>query len=306
VRILIFGGWGQLGSDLVAAAAGLHEVIRPRHREVDIADPGAVLGVARDLRPDVLINAAAYHKVELCEQYPDRAFAVNAVGAAHVAQAAAAVRARCVYISTDYVFDGENPQGYSEDHPVDPVNLYGLSKAAGEWAVRIADEGSLVVRASALFGHAGSSGKGGNFVENMLAKALAGQPISVVDDQFTAPTCTRDMAERILLWLGVGAAPGIYHAANSGSCSWFLFCKQIFELARVEADLTRRATGVQQIRRPRWSVLIDSKSELLGLPPNRHWKDALAWYLNTRSSASLGVARTTDVHRTVMQREYGV
>jgi dTDP-4-dehydrorhamnose reductase len=285
VRILAFGGWGQLGADLAAVLPGRHELVRPTRHDVDVTDASAVGSAVEGERPDVVIDAAAFHKVELCEADPDRAFAVNVVGALNTARAARTAGARCVFISSDYVFDGENPHGYTEDDRVAPLSVYGVSKVAGEFVVRNACPDSLVVRGSGLFGHAGSSGKGGNFVETMLEKALAGQAISVVDDQVFAPTSTRDMAERIVLLLERDAPPGTYHAANAGSCSWYRFARTIFDLAGVEAELTPRSAGTQAVRRPRYSVLLDTRSGPLGLPASRSWERALAWYLDERPAA---------------------
>ena len=158
MRILVFGGWGQLGSDLAAASEARHDLLRPTHAEVEITDSVALNAVASAVRPDAVVNAAAFHKVESCEDDPARSFAVNTVGALNVARAARALGAPCVYVSTDYVFDGERPQGYVEEDVRAPVNVYGASKAAGERLVRLACPDSLVVRGSGLFGHAGSSG----------------------------------------------------------------------------------------------------------------------------------------------------
>jgi dTDP-4-dehydrorhamnose reductase len=287
MKVLVFGGWGQLGSDLaIVGEERGPELLRPRHTEIDIADREAVARSAQEHRPHVVITTAAFHKMEQTEADPAQTFAVNTLGARHVAEAARSAGARCVYISTDYVFDGEKSDGYTEDDPVNPVNLYGVSKAAGEWSVRNSCPDFMVVRGSGLFGHAGSSGKGGNLVETMLLKAAAGEPIQVVDDQFAAPTCTRDMANRIFLWLENHVPPGIYHGANRGGSSWFQFCKRIFELAGVKPDLTPKAAGVQEVRRPRSSILLDTRSERLGLPPNRHWEEGLAWYLDNRSAGT--------------------
>jgi dTDP-4-dehydrorhamnose reductase len=282
MRLVVFGGWGQLGSDLALAAAGRHELTRPTHAEVDIADPAAVTAYLGDAPPDAVVNAAAFHKVELCEEDPDRAFRVNAVGALGVARAARAVGARSLFVSTDYVFDGERSGGYREDDPVGPLNVYGVSKAAGEQAVRGADPAALVVRGSGLFGHAGSSGKGGNFVDNMIARAGRGDELSVVDDQVLSPTATRDMAERILMLLERGVPPGVYHAANAGSCSWYVLARRAIELSGLEAAVSPRPSGESTVRRPRCSVLLDTKSAALGLPASRSWEDALAWYLANR------------------------
>jgi dTDP-4-dehydrorhamnose reductase len=291
VKLLVLGGWGQLGTDLARAAEGRHEVVRPAHPDADVRDASALTRAAEDVRPDAILDLAAFHKVELCEEDPETSFAVNAVGAWNAGRAARAVGARCLFVSSDYVFDGEQPTGYAEDDTVGPLNVYGVSKVAGERAVLLANPDSLVVRGSGLFGHAGSSGKGGNFVETMLAKAAAGDPISVVDDQIFAPTSTRDMAERILLLLERDVPPGTYHAANAGSCSWYRFARTIFELAGVDADLSPRPAGEQAVRRPRSSILLDTKSATLGLAPNRPWREALRWYLQERSAAAVGAER---------------
>jgi dTDP-4-dehydrorhamnose reductase len=293
MRLLILGGWGQLGSDLFLSAQGRHDVIRPRRIEVDVTDQDAVGAFVADRHPDAVVDAAAFHRVEACETDPVRAFEVNALGALGVARASRRAGARCVYIGTDYVFDGGLPQGYEEDSPVAPLNVYGVSKAAGERLVRIACPDSLIVRGSGMFGHAGSSGKGGNFVETMLAKAAAGEPIRVVDDQVFSPTSTRDMAERILVLLEREVPSGIYHAANSGSCSWYGFARALFDLAGLQVDLSPRSTGPEaeeSVRRPHWSILLDTRGAELGLPPNRSWEEALEWYLAARPRQSVGAA----------------
>jgi dTDP-4-dehydrorhamnose reductase len=288
MRVLVFGGWGQLGTDLAAVAERRYELVRPTHADVDVTQGDNVANAVASSRPDAVVNAAAFHKVELCEEQPVPAFSVNAVGALNVARACRQQGVRCVYVSTDYVFDGENPRGYEEDDPTGPINVYGVSKASGERLVRLTTPDSLLVRGSGLFGHAGSSGKGSNFVETLLAKAAAGEAVSVVDDQFFSPTSTRDMAERISLLLERDAPPGIYHLANVGSCSWFLFARAIYELSGVEADLSPRPAGEQSVRRPRCSVLLDTKTAALGLPANRPWEEALRWYLESRPARLAG------------------
>lgn len=284
MRLILIGGWGQLGTDIAVAADDRHEVIRPRHGELDVLDARNLAAFMGERRPDAVVNAAAFHKVELCEDDPSQAFQVNAVGALNVARAAYHVGARTVFISTDYVFDGQNDDGYAEDDTVRPINVYGASKAAGELAVPALAPDALIVRGSGLFGHAGSAGKGGNFVDNMLARGRAGQPLSVVDDQTFAPTATRDMADRILRLLEEAAPAGTYHAANSGRCTWYELARRAFELSGIDADLTPRQTGESPVRRPRSSVLLDTKGPGLGLTPMRPWEDALRWYLVNRPS----------------------
>jgi dTDP-4-dehydrorhamnose reductase len=282
VRLLVFGGWGQFGAELALATEGRHELIRPPHLEADVTDAEAVGAALRAARPDVVVNAAAFHQVERCEQDPGTAMAVNAVGAVNVARAAAGAGARAVLLSSDYVFDGEKGIGYAEDDPPSPVNLYGVSKAAGERGVRIACGDSLVVRLSGLFGHAGSSGKGGNFVETILARASAGEPLSVVDDQRLSPTAAADAASRLLELLDRSAPAGTYHLANRGSCSWFELAAAVLELSGLTGRLAPRRTGADEVRRPRCSVLADTRTGPLGLASARPWRQALAWYLEAR------------------------
>jgi dTDP-4-dehydrorhamnose reductase len=280
MRLLVFGGWGQLGTDLAAAAWERgHDLARPRHAEVDVTDRAGVAGALAGASPDVVMNLAAFHQVERCEGDPGIAFEVNAVGALIVARAAAAAGARHVYLSTDYVFDGLTLDGYGEDAATGPLNVYGVSKVAGEHLVRNACPDSLVVRGSGLFGRAGSSGKGGNFVETMLAKAARDEDISVVDDQVFSPTSTRDMAERLLRLLEAAAPADVYHLANAGSTSWFGFARAIFEISGLQPRLTPRTADPTDVRRPARSVLLDTRTAALGLPPARPWTEALSDYL---------------------------
>jgi dTDP-4-dehydrorhamnose reductase len=283
VRLLVFGGWGQLGTELARSAEGRHELIRPARAEADVTDAAAVDAAVLAAAPDVVVNAAAFHKVERCQDDPATALAVNAVGAVNVARAAAGAGARAVFVSTDYVFDGEKGIGYTEDDPTSPVNLYGVSKAAGERGVSLVCPDALVVRLSGLFGHAGSSGKGGNFVETVLSRAEAGETLSVVDDQRIAPTAAADAADRLLELVVHGAPGGVYHLANRGSCSWFEFAGAVLELSGLAGDLTPRRTGSDEVRRPRSSILADTRTGRLGLGPARPWRQALAWYLEARA-----------------------
>jgi dTDP-4-dehydrorhamnose reductase len=286
MRLLVFGGWGQLGTELAGVAEGRHELIRPRHADVDVRDRRAVEEVVAANLPDVVVNAAAFHKVERCEEEPETAFAVNAVGAASVARAAAAAGARSVFVSSDYVFGGDEPKGYEEDDPTGPLNVYGVSKATGEWMVRLSPLDSLVMRGSALFGHAGSSGKGGNFVETIMARAAAGEPLSVADDIVMSPTAARDMAERMLLLLEREAPAGVYHVANAGGCSWYEFARAIVDAGGYPVEVAPRSSAEDSIRRPSCSVLVDTKSADLGLPPARPWREALEWYVANRAEGA--------------------
>src|SRR5436309_15423362 len=229
-RLLILGATGQLGTDLVhaAAAAGVDHV-GAAHEDIDVTRADSVAaGIARS-RPTIVINTAAFHRVDACEDDPHQAYLVNAVGALLVARAAGRAGARSVYISTDYVFSGDKPPAedgrltpdtaWVEDDPACPLNVYGASKAAGEEAVRLADPRHLIARVSSLFGAAGPRNKSSNFVEAILKKAGEGGPVRVVSDQWITPTYAADAA-RAIVRLALSDAGGAAHVTSCDGCTW--------------------------------------------------------------------------------------
>ena len=279
-RVLVTGASGMLGSDLVflLTAAGYDVLARPR-ADLDITDSGAVARELRELRPDVLVNCAAFTKVDDCETDP-RAFQVNAEAVANLADACGHVGAQLVQISTDFVFDGARQEPYREDDPVNPTSAYGRSKRAGEEeAMRL--PGSLVVRASWLFGRSGW-----NFVEAILKQVETGKTrLSVVVDQVGRPTSTTDLSEAVLALLEAGAS-GVYHFANRGEVSWNEFAREILWLAGrsdVAVDPTTAEALARPARRPAYSVLDTGKYERLTGRPIRHFRDPLAEYLARRA-----------------------
>ena len=279
-RVLVTGASGMLGSDLVflLTAARYDVLARPR-AELDISDPGQVSRTLRELRPDVVVNCAAFTKVDDCETDP-RAFAVNGEGVANLADACGHVGAQLVQISTDFVFDGTKLEPYREEDPVNPLSAYGRSKRAGEEeAMRL--PGSLVVRASWLFGRSGW-----NFIEAILKQVESGRPrLSVVVDQIGRPTSTTDLAEALLALLDAGAS-GLYHFANRGEVSWNEFAREILWLAgrtEVAVDPTTAEALARPARRPAYSVLDTGKFERLTGRPIRHFRDPLAEYLARRA-----------------------
>lgn len=279
-RVAIFGSAGQLGTDLVEAFRDEHrfEVIPLPHNEVDCTNADQVSEVMRRLRPDVAINSAAYVRVDDCEMRAHEAFEVNAIGALNVARACAELDALCVHISTDYVFDGEKASPYVESDPTCPINVYGASKLAGEFLVRQTPRW-LIVRAASLFGKTGSRGKGGNFVETILKKSKAGEPLKIVNDVRMSPTYTRDAAAGLVALVESGTY-GLIHLSNAGACSWYEFAKQAFEIAGVRTPIipiscTEYATAA---RRPKNSSLESERSPL----KLRSWQDALEAYLSEK------------------------
>ncbi len=280
MRVLLLGASGQLGSELLGRLAAA-EVVAPARSALDVTDVVAVARTVAELRPALIINATAFHRVDDIESDPAPAFAVNAAAVHQLAGTAERHQARLVHFSTDYVFGGSGPGPFTEDATPAPVNAYGVSKLAGEQCVRNAGPRHLVIRSSGLYGIAGSRGKGGNFVETMLRLARERTPLRVVDDQVLAPTYAADLAEGVVRLLAVDPPGGIYHLTNAGACSWFEFARRIFTLCGLAPDIvptTSDAFGAPA-RRPANSVLANTRTAKLGLAPLPPWPDALRAYL---------------------------
>ena len=267
---MLLGAGGQLGNDLLRAAAG-RNVTPVAHADLDITDPEAVRRAVDRIRPDVIVNAAAFVDVEACESNRELAFAVNAEGVRNLA----ATGARLVQISTDYVFDGKSHAPYREDAATNPINVYGASKLAGEEFAR----DHIIVRSSGLYGVAATRAKG-NFVSTMLRLGQERGRVRVVDDQVLTPTSTHDLAHVIWRLVDAGAR-GLFHATNAGECSWFQFAAAIFELAQMHVEVVPidSATFGAKAPRPAYSVLDNSKLEREGFGRMRSLREALADHL---------------------------
>ncbi len=283
MKVAVIGSTGQLGQDLVQTLGG--EAVGFGHQDLDVTDGVGVAAAIGSLRPDWVINTAAYHRVDDCETNPALAFAVNTLGAQNVARAASLVGAGVVFVSTDYVFGA---QGRERDHPYgegdapQPLNVYGVSKAAGEQLVMQANERHIVVRSAGLYGTA-TSRKGWTFPELMLQKARDEGSVSVVTDQVLSPTFTADLADKTRELIERDAK-GVFHLTNAGECSWFEFARGTFDLAGVEAEMEPIETGQtrRRARRPSYSALATSRLEEVGLSPMRPWREALEDYLGAK------------------------
>jgi dTDP-4-dehydrorhamnose reductase len=236
--------------------------------------------ILKKIQPDVVINCAAYVRVDDAEDFADRAFAVNALGARNIALISKDLNAILMHISTDYVFDGRKKEPYIENDIPNPLNVYGNSKLAGEYFVRNTFENHYIIRSSSLFGAAGASGKGGNFVETMIKKAHNNEEIKVVDDMIMSPTYTKDAASMIKNVHSRMLPFGIYHVANSGICTWYEFARAIFETLGIETNVSPTKTNNLQskARRPMFSPLVSTKLKNYGLEME-NWEEALKNYL---------------------------
>jgi dTDP-4-dehydrorhamnose reductase len=287
-NIVVVGAHGQLGSDLMRLWPEVVPGEEPAgltHVDIEVTNPESVRTALAPLCPQVVINTSAYHKVDVVENTPERAFAVNAAGPRNLALACRDLDAVLIHLSTDYVFSGKKGAPYREEDPVDPVNVYGVSKAAGEMLIRYAWPKHFIVRSSGLYGIAGPSGKGSNFVELMLRLAGSGKPIRVVDDQVLTPTPTHCLAMQIAA-LSKSRRFGTYHATCQGQCSWYEFAEAIFMFSGLSPDLSPQSTaqsGAVALR-PSRSVLENRNLALLGDDWMPLWKTGLKEYLDLRTA----------------------
>jgi dTDP-4-dehydrorhamnose reductase len=261
----------MLGRDLREVLAD-EDVTALSHTDLDVTDSAAVRAAVEGA--SVVVNSAAFTRVDDAEVEVDAAFAVNATGAGNLADASAAAGARFIQLSTDYVFDGNATTPYAEGSPLSPLSVYGRSKAEGErLALAAHPSGTLVLRTAWLYG-----AHGANFVSAILGAAAKNETVSVLTNQRGQPTWTRDLAHRIVEVVRTGAAPGVYHATNSGATSRFEFAREIFRLAGLDPERVTSATEVtpRPAPRPAYSVLGHGAWARTALPPLRSWQDALA------------------------------
>jgi dTDP-4-dehydrorhamnose reductase len=283
LRVAVIGSTGQLGQDLIRAFG--EEAVGFAHQDLDVTDGVSVASAIHSLRPDWVLNTAAFHRVDDCEINPALAFAANTLGALNTARAAAAVGSGVVFFSTDYVFGGqgrERGHPYKEGDSTAPLNTYGVSKGAGEQLVMQANPRHLVIRSAGLYGTA-TSRKGWTFPELMLNKARTEGCVRVVTDQVLSPTFTADLAQKTKELIEQDVV-GLFHLTNAGECSWFEFAQEVFDLAGVEVDMKPIHTEQTQrrARRPSYSALASARLEAVGSNPLRTWKEALRDYLRAK------------------------
>lgn len=263
IKTLIIGASGMLGFDICKV---FPEAVKLTHKELDITNRDQVLESIQKIKPEIVVNAAAYTDVDGCEDNQELAFQVNGYGPGYIAEACSKMDATLVHFSTDYVFDGSQT-GYTESDTPDPINVYGRSKLLGEKKIAENMDDYRIIRISWLFGTHGK-----NFVETILKLSGELSEVRVVNDQFGKPTYTVDLAKRIVKISELEA--GIYHLTNEGVCSWFDFASAFIgnAIPCTSEEFPRKA------KRPNYSVLVNTKTE-----PMRHWREALKDYLKERN-----------------------
>lgn len=296
-KTVIIGSNGQLGTDLLECFTT--NVVAVTHADLEITNANDVIALMRELRPSVVVNTAAFHNTPRCEAQPVKAYEVNAVGALNLAKACELVDATLVHLSTDYVFDGVKNSPYVETDRVNPLSVYGLSKAAGEVAVAAYCPKHYVVRTCGLYGRVPSRAKGENFITKIRRLAQDRGEVAVVNDEFVTPTWTFSLARQIRrLCDDDSVRYGIVHGSNGGQCSWFEFTQEIFRLTGTTAGLkpVSATTSTMDIRRPRYSVLDNRVLKDAGADIMESWQDALAGYIRAvehEAVASAGLRSRT-------------
>lgn len=289
MRVLLIGANGQLGSDIVKNNPD-HELISPQKHDFNITSSENIREMIRGANVDWVVNTAAFHNVMKCEEQPELAFALNCTAVKNLAQACQEQDVQFMTFSTDYVFGGEKRVPYTEEDDPRPLQIYGISKLAGELAaLAVAPEHVTVVRTCGLYGTSGAASKGGNFVDSRVADGRRGGVLEVSSEQVVCPTSTDDLSKAVHALIGNRVrASGVYHLVNRGECSWFEFTGAIFDQLGMSIELrpVDRGGRTGVVRRPAYSVLSNKKAHSLGIELPT-WQDALKRYLQAKHSTAL-------------------
>ncbi|WP_406207863.1 dTDP-4-dehydrorhamnose reductase [Kitasatospora sp. NBC_01560] len=286
MRILLLGCEGLLGTTMRATAAAdprVTSMVALGHGEIDITDREQVRRAVREVRPDACVNTAALMPADLCDQEAERAYAVNTLGPRWVSQSCAEVGAVPVYISTDFVFDGQGTRAYRPDDLPRPVQTYGITKLAGEHETRLGSDRHLIARTACLFGPPPVSPTArASFVDRVAAAAAAGNDLKIVDNVVMSPTFTGDLATTVLDLLHHGADSGVYHVVNQGSTSWYRLCVAVLERLGIDAQVTPvEEQFTTTAPRPHHTPLAGELPEF-ARRIRRPWEAALDEYLGVR------------------------
>lgn len=275
MKVLLIGANGQLGTDILETFKD-EDIIPLFHKDFEITDYVQSKRIVEKYKPEILINTAAFHNVLECERYPEKSFLVNTFGVKNLVDVCRSNQISLVHISTDYVFDGKKNTPYTEEDVPSPLNVYGISKLAGEFFTKKVEK-HYVIRVASLFGVRGCRAKGGrNFVKTMLDLAKSKDNVEVTSNVICSPTYTLDAALKIKEILEEDYPSGLYHITNKGYCSWYEFALEIFSQTEATIKIKKKIEKeeLEGVKRPLYSPLASKK-----IKPLRHWKDALKAYL---------------------------
>jgi len=283
LKIVVIGSNGQLGSAIAAALERQHEIIPLNHQQIEIEKLEPARGLLSTCHPDIIINTAAYHHVPKCEQNPESAFAVNAVGSWNLARIAAELNCKLLHYSTDYVFDGLKRAPYLEEDKPNPLNVYAISKLAGENFIQNYCKKYFILRISGIYGEVACRAKGGNFIMTMIKAAAERDVVKVVNDEILTPTPVSQIARNSGELMQTDAY-GLYHMTCQGQCSWYEFAAEIFRILKIKTPLQpcRSADLPAGVQRPMYSVLQNKRLQDLGLDQMTGWQEALHLFLTSQ------------------------
>jgi len=282
LKIVVIGANGQLGSELCEQFSEKHQVLGLTHSDVEITNLDNVKKVLGNIKPDVVINTAAYHNLPQCEQNPDISFNVNAIGALNLAKVSTDTGSVLVHYSTDYVFDGIKKEPYLENDMTNPLNIYAMTKLNGEILIKNYCTRYFIIRISGLYGKTICRAKGNNFITTMQKAAKEREVVKVVNDEILTPTSVFEIAKNTRHLIETEGF-GLYHMTCEGHCSWFEFAGVIFKELRMTTPLISCTSDEfpSEIKRPAYSVLENHKLKSVNLNHMAHWKDALIKYLRS-------------------------
>lgn len=282
MKIAVIGANGQLGIDVCAAFTKYGDQVAALiHADLELSTTESVDAALAKAGPDLIVNTAAMHHVDKCQNDPEAALRANALGAHNVALWARIADVPVVFVSTDYVFDGKKASPYLESDAANPLNAYGISKLAGEHFTATNAPKHFILRVSAIYGHHPCRAKGGlNFVELMLKLSKERDEVRVVDEEFVTPTPTVQIAEQIVA-LSRSNRYGLYHGTAEGSCSWYEFAREIFDRTgtRIRLERAKSTDFPAKTPRPSYSVLENAALKTAGLNVYTDWRDGLTSYL---------------------------
>jgi dTDP-4-dehydrorhamnose reductase len=284
MKILLIGKTGQLGSDILKNNTK-HDIYAPDRNELDLNNSIATSDFIKKVKPNIVINTAAFHNVLLCEKEYDQAFRVNCLAVRDLACICKEMGSWLVTFSSDYVFNGKKMSAYLEDDIPSPLQIYGITRLAGEFiAMSAAPQNAIVIRTCGLYGVSGGKSKGGNFVDKRINDAKINKRIEISCEQIVSPTYTEDLSLATLSLIESHKLEcGIFHLINEGVCSWYDFTKVVYEIMGLRAELipVNRNGMDNGMRRPLYSALANTKAKRMGivLP---HWEDAIKRYLQEK------------------------
>jgi dTDP-4-dehydrorhamnose reductase len=282
MKIAIIGSNGQLGSDLVRELTlGGFEVVPLTHVDISIEDLSSAREILLNIKPDAILNTAAFHVVPKCEDDPLKAFQINSLGALNFSKISDELNAISLYYSTDYVFDGEKKSPYLESDRPNPLNIYASTKLNGEYYTLNYSKNGIVIRVSGIYGKVPCRAKGGNFITTMIKAAKEKPEVIVVGDEILTPTPTIEIARKTIEILKKNSF-GLFHLTCEGQCSWYEFARVIFNTLNLNTPL--KSCSVKDmpmlVKRPIYSVLENRIAKQLGISEMPYWKDALVKFLN--------------------------